>query len=384
MVFAPKALALPLALAVLTVGPRAGGNPAPALGPRLPGAVADPSGAAAVVAEPDGDVAAVDLATGATRWRSADGRWPLAAAGDWVGVVAPDRSDPRALRVRFLRLADGRRLVEARPIRLPVPVAGHPSWEGDVLALRAPAATIRLSAWLPRAGRLRLRWRVESGEHRAIASGLAFIDVASGAVQLARDDAAESPEPRPPTLPPSWKPAPGTIYWTWSWYAAAWSERPRLFWIGDSGVAGFLALEAAGRRLVLERVRDGARLPPVELASGADLTPAVSEDGRFVLVSAGDGAAQAFTLRDLDRLDAAPVRIPRVEPAFRPPFAVVGRALYFVSFGPETPVTGGAEFPRALISVDLAAGKVRWRRPLPPFVQPAPPEVRGSSRPSPP
>jgi hypothetical protein len=184
-------------------------------------------------------------------------------------------------------------------------------------------------------------------------------------------------------VPPGWKPTAGTLYWTWAWYAAAWSERPRLFWIGDSGLGGFLAFETAGRRLVLERVRGGARLPPVALASG-DVTPAVSEDGRFVLIVEGDEAARTFTLRDLQRLDAAPVRIPRIEPAFRPPFAVVGTTLYFVALGLETPVIGGAAFSRTLVAVDWSAGKVRWRRPLPPFLEPERPEIKGSSRPSPP
>ena len=60
--------------------------------PALPGAVADANGVIAVVAQ-DGGVAGVDLSTGQARWRSGQGRWPLASAYPWVAVAAPDAAD---------------------------------------------------------------------------------------------------------------------------------------------------------------------------------------------------------------------------------------------------------------------------------------------------
>src|SRR4051812_17341727 len=80
-----------------------GADPTP---PALPGAVADASGGIALVAQSGGqEIDAIDLSTGQTRWRSAQGRWPLASAFPWVAVAAPDDADRRVLRVRFLRPA---------------------------------------------------------------------------------------------------------------------------------------------------------------------------------------------------------------------------------------------------------------------------------------
>ena len=43
------------------------------------------------------------------------------------------------------------------------------------------------------------------------------------------------------------------------WLGAAWTDKPRVFWIGEAGVAGFFSYESAIRRLVLNRFRPPSR-----------------------------------------------------------------------------------------------------------------------------
>src|SRR5512138_2927641 len=95
----------------------AASTPAPAdmaspVPPALPGAVADANGAIAVVGQEEG-IAAIDMTTGQIRWRSTQGRWPLASAHPWIAVAQPEPSDRRVLRVRFVRAGDGTVLVDA-------------------------------------------------------------------------------------------------------------------------------------------------------------------------------------------------------------------------------------------------------------------------------
>jgi hypothetical protein len=123
--------------------------------PPLPSAVADAEAKVAVIAQADGTVAAVDLSSGQIRWRSVQGRWPLASAHGWVAVGTPDRADPRALRVRFLRPTDGKLIVDAAPIPLPAVLGANASWEGEGLTLVAGNTTVQLMAWIPRPERRR-------------------------------------------------------------------------------------------------------------------------------------------------------------------------------------------------------------------------------------
>jgi hypothetical protein len=280
--------------------------------------------------------------------------------------------------------------LEAKPIRLPVAIGTEASWEGEGLSV----GTVHLSAWVPRpqrgasrdprAGQLRIRWKSESfvggggmrpPERGPVLSGLAFVDPASGAVDARPDDPAQAPEPGPPALPPSWKRAPGTIYWSWAWYGSAWSDKPRVFWIGDDGVAGFFGYENPPRRLVLNRFRALEPLPSVEIATGGEWAPQVSMDGRYLILSRGNAGVETFALYDLHGLgkQASPTQMPHLEPRFRWPFSVVGSSLYYVAEGEGAGMTGGGTvFPRSLVCVDWAKGKIRWTRVLPPRVLPPP------------
>ena len=51
------------------------------------------------------------------------------------------------------------------------------------------------------------------------------------------------------------------MYWSWSWFGAAWSDTPRAFWIGP-GLVGFFSYETATRRLLLNRFGPRERCPP--------------------------------------------------------------------------------------------------------------------------
>ena len=365
-------------------------EPVRSVPPPLPCAVADAEAKVAVIAQADGTVAAVDLSSGQVRWRSVQGRWPLASAHGWVAVGTPDRADPRALRVRFLRPTDGKLIVDAAPIVLPAVLGANASWEGEGLTLGAGNTTVQLVAWSPRARnaadprtqRLHVRWKTRSfiggggmrpPEPGPTSSGLAFVDPTSGAVSAGPDDPAQGPEPQPPTLPPSWKRSRGAIYWSWSWFGAAWTDAPRAFWIAP-GVAGFFSYEQATRRLLLNRFGPLEPVSPFEIAAGGEWAPQVSLDGRHLILSKGNAGVETFTLFDLLRPDrAASIPIPHLEPRFRSPFAVVGPSLYYVAEGEGIGgASGSTTFPRWFVCVDWSGGKIRWTHPLPPRVLPPP------------
>lgn len=361
----------------------AGAAELPLAAPALPGGVVDASVGLAVVPQQGGGVAGADLSTGGTRWTSTQGRWPLASAEGWVAVGAPDRTDGRTLRVRFLRSTDGAVLAESRPIRLPAVIGADPSWEGEGLSLGTGDTSVNLSAWAPRPGRdrrLRIRWRTDTfiggggmrpPERGPSHAGLAFVDPSSGAVDAGPDDPAQAPELAPPAPPPGWRRA-GTIYWSWSWHGAAWTDKPRAFWIGG-GAAGFFGYEAAARRLVLNRFRPGEEPRPVVIATGGEWAPQVSLDGRYLVLSKGNAGVETFTFFDLLRAnEAAGIPWPHLEPRFRSPFAVIGPSVFYVAEGEGVGVREGTSFPRSLVCLDWARGRVRWTRSLPPRVLPPP------------
>jgi hypothetical protein len=387
------------ALLVLSVA--RGAEQAPPMPPSLPGAIADASGMISVIAQEGGDVAGVELSTGRTLWRSAEGRWPLASATQWVAVAAPDGADRSLLHVRFLRPSDGKLLMDAKPIRLSAVVGAEASWEGEGLSIGAGNTSINVWAWVPpprgfavnaRSGLLRVRWKSTSfiggggmrpPEPGPTFSGLAFIDPASGAVEAGADDPAEIAEPAPPTLPSSWKREPGMIYWSWTSYGSSWTDKPRTFWLDGTGVAGFFGYESSKRRLLLHLFGLPKPLPPVEIAVGDEWAPQVSMDGRYLILSRGNAGVETFTLYDLIGLDKprVPTRIPHLEPRFRSPFSVIGASMYYVAEDEGRGVTGGTAFPRWLVCVDWERGKIRWTHALPPRVLPAPMAAAGPGLP---
>jgi hypothetical protein len=363
--------------------------------PALPGGVVDESAALVVVPQQGGRVVGLDLSTGQTRWTSTQGRWPLASPDGWVAVGAPDRADGQVLRVRFLRSTDGAVLAEAKPIRLPAVIGADASWEGEGLSLGTGNTSVNLSAWAPRPRRdrrLRIRWRTDTfiggggmrpPERGPSHAGLVFVDPSSGAVEAGPDDPAQGPEPGPAALPQGWRRAPGTIYWSWSWHGAAWTDKPRAFSIGTHGVAGFFSYESAAHRLVLNRFAGGELQPPVVIAAGGEWAPQVALDGRYLVLSKGNAGVETFTFFDLARPGneaAAGIPWPHLEPRFRSPFAVIGPSVFYVAEGEGAGVKEGTTFPRSLVCVDWATGRVRWTHPLPPRVLPPPMAGMGMPR----
>jgi hypothetical protein len=161
---------------------------------------------------------------------------------------------------------------------------------------------------------------------------------------------------------------------SWASHGSAWSDKPRAFWIGGTGIAAFLGYEGVTRRLVLIRFRRAETLPSVEVAAGGGWAPQVSMDGRHLVLSRGNAGVETFAFYDLAGVGTpgAPIQIPHLEPRFRSPFSVVGSSLYYVAEGEGRGVTGGTAFPRWLVCVDWTRGRIRWTHALPSRVLPPP------------
>src|SRR5262245_56280780 len=83
----------------------------------FPGGLLDSTGRTAYLATGNG-IAAVDLTTGAFRWRSTEATEPLLVAGDRLYALAGTRAG--RLFVRGFELSDrGQRVYESEPIELP-------------------------------------------------------------------------------------------------------------------------------------------------------------------------------------------------------------------------------------------------------------------------
>ena len=356
---------------------------------RLPFAVADAEATVAVVAQSDGRVAAVELSSGHVRWRSPQGRWPLASAYGWVAVGAPDSADPRTLRVRFLRPTDGKLIVASAPIALPAVIGANASWEGEGLTLGTGNTSVQLSAWIPRpktsgdsrAGRLHIRWRTQSfvggGGMRppergpvSVGDGLRRSDERCGIGRPGRSR-ARTGAPAPETA---------TIVEALAWDDLLELVMVRRGLVGHAprvldrpGPGGLLQLRNGAAPPAAEPLRTARTGVALEIAAGGEWAPQVSLDGRHLLLSKGNAGVETFTLFDLLRPgSAAAIPIPHLEPRFRSPFAVVGPSLYYVAEGEGVGGTSGATtFPRWLVCVDWAGGK-NPLEPRAPAARPAP------------
>jgi hypothetical protein len=374
-----RAIAAAISLAALPLAVRAADAPA---APVLPGGVADASGALGYLAAGDGTVTAVDLAGGQGRWSTRLGRWPLAAGPGWLAVAAPDGAQRNTLRVRFLRPADGKLLGEA-PVRFPDRIVVSDqgdSIDGEVV-FAGHNASLTLSSDAD-AGRLRISWVAQSWIPSGFrpspvqkVSGVVLVDPARGSVE---QRPGTEPPPAPSLLPTDFKPARDVLYWSWTRWSAGWSDKPRAFAIGPGVVAFFSYESRPVRRLLLNRRRNGAPLPPVEIASGGEYAPLVSADGRVLVLTSGTAERPVLTLYDLTRAGGTPPPVPARLPAlgmrFRPPFSVIGARLYFVAEDDGT-MTGpnyGTVFPRRLVALDTASGHVSWMHPLAARILPAP------------
>jgi hypothetical protein len=364
----PAALAIGLVVA-LAGASGAGASPPP----RLPGAIADAGGRLAIVRAAGAGVAAVELSTGDVRWSSPEGEWPLHADADTVAVAAIDPEAAGALRIRFLRLADGRRVAESQRIRLSEGL-GIPD-PRRVPARATPSFSV--TAWVPASAggpggpdrRLRLRWewsftpaygfRPPRPEETRRASGVVLVDPASGRVAPASDGEGE-PIPQA-VLPPAFRPDPLLVYWAFSDHGASWTSRPTPFQIGG-GVQGAFAYEPRGeRRLTVVRWRAGELLPALELGRGAEYAPVIALGGRFVALSEQKDRRERVLLHDLAGGGTAPIaELPPFGRLCAPPYAIVAERMLCVREGEGEATEEGTSFPRELVAVRVGTGERAW------------------------
>jgi hypothetical protein len=348
--------------------------------PLIPGGVADAGGTLGYFAAPDGSVVALDLTTGQRRWTAREGRWPLLARPAWLAVAAPDRTQRNTLHVRFLQPVDGKLIVDV-PVRFPDGIlisSEGDAVDGDVV-IASHNASLALSADTE-GGRLRVTWLAQSWIPSGFrpspiekVSGVVLVDAARGAFE--HRPGAARPAPAVSLLPAGFAPRRDTMYWSWSRTGGNWSNKPGAFSIGPGVVAFFSYESQPERRVLLNRLQNGRTLPPIAIATGEPVAPIVSLDGGHVAISRGVAEHPAIELYDLAHAGNAAVstKLAPLAMAFRPPYAVIGPRLYFVAEdegmgGPQN----GTLFPRRLVVLDQASGRLTWQQPLPPRFLPAP------------
>jgi len=302
---------------------------------------------------------------------------PMYADLNTVAVAAIDPESAGALRVRFLRLADGRRVGESQPIALPRGLGiPHPRKLPD-----RTTPGFAVSAWIPplprgeRDGRLRVRWewsltptygfRPPSPPETRRASGVVSVDPVSGQVTQGNGNERET-IPRA-ELPPTFRADPLLVYWSFSDHGAAWSSAPTPFWIAD-GVQGAFAYEPRGeRRLTLVRWRSRELVQPLQLAAGAEYAPVIAVGGRFVALSEQKNRQERVLLHDLaGNSTAAIAEVPAFGRRCRPPFAIVGDRVLCVHEDEGEPVEGGTSFGRELVALRTRTGERAWSVPIAP------------------
>jgi hypothetical protein len=312
----------------------------------LPCGVADVAGRTGFLANPDGGVDAVDLATGDLLWDTKDARRPLLAADDRLFAWAPAKAN--SLRVVVLDLTHkGKRLLESDPVVLPDGV------NLEEATCRSFVTRARLEK-----DRLTLEWETRAdGSKSRTAGGQATIDVETGKVETAATDKPFTPAAA--ALPKE-------------------LEKAVVRWQGTAadGRAAALALdEADGRQTLSLWTWDpagGTVGPPKELLAGRRLLTLATIDGRHLLlrdaaaVADGEGPDErkksgwsVFAVDGGERVAEAPYE------AGTHAAAVVGPHAFFLTAGPiKAPIDKPFVQPRVLKAVDLATGKPLWARPV--------------------
>ena len=127
-----------------------------------PGVVIDPARSEAYVMDPDGGIAAVDLAEGKDLWRSKEAAKPLTVAGDALVSQAEEPGPANALKIVTLDTnRAGQRMLESF-VQLPPNV--HP------MISQAPHRSFTAQA-VPEAGQAALSWEFKEESLRALPPG---------------------------------------------------------------------------------------------------------------------------------------------------------------------------------------------------------------------
>jgi len=343
LLFALPALAVP----VPEAGP--GGKP-------MPGGVADPAGKVGFVTGADGDLDALDLATGKKLWSSNLATKAVAADGKRVVALA---GKGNALAVVSLDAADGKKLAESQALKLPdwvvvrlgvVTADGGKSFavtthldQGDLL--------VRWAAGSQYWGGARPTPEIEAAA-RKNADGYARFDLASGKVVAVGKDAW----PGLPKLPAE---------------VEKQVVGKRFALIGNGSLVA--AVEVADKKVVLRRwtLADKKALEPIPLLELAGPTARVEIADGKALVHKAAGLDATWHVFDLEsgkaagKIDGAGVGAE---------VGVVGDRGFAVVPTPNLPRPGQPfATPRTLQAFDLATGKALWEHPLEPERRSPPP-----------
>jgi len=350
------------ALAVLlcwACPPAAGGGPSASPLP-LPRGVADEDGRTGFLVNRTGGIDALALATGELLWSTDTPARPLVPFGSRLAVEVPDARRPNVIRVAVLNVArKGKRLLLSDPVFFP-------EWASVNLDYGRSFA----SSGSVRDGELFLRWeahafydgdppsRQQKQAARRDASGVVRVDLDTGRVRML------GPEPPPDGLVKVRRELSRGRAQSY-WDGHDWTTDPLL--VGDTLVKPWWEEAPDGRLKVGLRRWDpgtGKGLGSTELLRGTKLRPAVSLDGRHLLVEAVPAEAGAWLVFDLPTGKA----VGRLSaPAGPFGVAVVGPHAYFTECkAMKMRPRGVMEQPTKLKAVSLKTGQTLWERPVAP------------------
>jgi hypothetical protein len=306
-------------------------------GQAFPGGVLDPSGKAAYVAGPKG-IDAVDLATGAARWRCTHAQKPLFVAGDQLFALSLGKKEIHVVGLDLT--GKGECTYRSKPITVPrwVVPAGDPSHTFS-------------TRWRREGRSLILTWHAQTTTRPGKAtSGQSRIDLVAGTVEAERVDSASPPLVMPRFLERR------AVRWYKSLgdqlHAVTEEELPgkkRRFrlslrmWEERTGKPGRSYKLIEGGRPVLMKGLDGLHLWVRDAGSTEDtLTP-------WLVYSALDGQFVC--------------RVPFV-PGTIQGIVISGRAYCLVSRSGRLLIDGPSARSYALVSARVNADKPLWTWPL--------------------
>jgi hypothetical protein len=319
-----------------------------------PGVVIDPNRSEAFVMDPEGEIVAVDLASGSEVWRSQKAAKPLAVAGDILVGQAEQPGPANALKIVALDTSRQGQPVTESLVQLPPNV--HPMI--DQAANRSFTARA-----LPQAGEATLAWEFVERPLRGIAPG---------PLQVLPGEA--------PPAPTAMGGAP----------AAAASASARLgaqptvmrgevrINLSSGAVAPSPAPPTASPATMAPSGPVAADVPSGATIAGVPLPQFLSVDGRHILSSAriaDDPEWDKYLWTLYDRATGAGVGAFRAHLRYAPFFVTNSRAIYQTPPYARKQGANLVEEPPQIHAMDLATGSELWnhavrdttdRRPRPP------------------
>jgi hypothetical protein len=318
----------------------------PMTGPEFQGfplGVTDPAATTAFVAEPAGNVVALDLESGKVRWRQDEVGFPLLTTADQLITWQPDSTGGYSARVLLLDTQNAGKLVTAsQPIDLPNGADPLPAPYGNLRIEAEQVGNALLVQWT-----ITLRYRggapppphileAASGEiHKAFR-----IDPAIGAV---------TPVPTPPASEGSY-PASAPYNQKGTWRTEAWIFDGRTAWLESRQVDGQTTLVLHTQLLTGQQDEI-----VVELAAGKEIPPpTVTLDGRFVLVGDAHSTPDSGPFRMYDCATGSVVATITLDQGAQM-IRVIGRRIYYADFGHGV---------IRVVAHDLDNGRILWQHSI--------------------